>query len=236
MDYSTLRSEISSDIAKDKQLNNEIQKLYKKLVNNTATYADVTEFSKHLGRVTSKTLVKYGIPEEDFGTWAEQIVAPLFRQMQKTSIEASSMVQKLMNETHGLGISPAKVPTDESRITHLVRRFKEASDVKDVSFLVGSDVAENIARGAVTDSIRRNAEQAKEMGIKSYVVREGNGCCAWCDSMTGIYAIGAEPKDFWRVHKDCTCSFEYKYEKTHTRIDFATDKGIRTKLTTDLMK
>lgn len=236
MDYSTLRTQISNDIAKDKQLNAIVGKLREKLKNNTATYTDVTEFSKHLGNVTSKALVKYGIPEEEFGEWAEEIVAPIFRQMQKTSVSASKMVQRLMNETNGLGIAPAEVPTDESRITHLVRRFKEASDIKDVSFLVGRDVAENIARGAVTDSIKRNAEQAKQMGIKSYVVREGNGCCAWCDSMTGIYDIGDVPKDFWRVHKDCTCSFEYKYDKTHTKISFVTDKGLLVKTTTDLMK
>lgn len=225
MDYLTLKKNIQNDITSDKQLNGMILRLRHKLKNETATYNDVTEFAKHLGNITSKCILKYGIPEEELGTYAEEIVAPIYRSMQKTSISASKMVQKLMNETNGFGIAPAEVPPNESRITHLVRRFKEASDVKDVSFLVGKDVAENIARGAVTDSIKRNAEQAKEMGVTAYVVREGNGCCAWCDSMTGIYEIGDEPWDFWKVHKNCTCNFEYKYPGHHSRVSFETQNG-----------
>ena len=226
MDYSTLKKQIASEITKDKQLNVIIRQLKAKINNNTATYNDVVEFSKHLGNVTSKSMLKYGIPETEFDVYAEEIVAPLFRQMQKTSISASKMVQQLLIETNGLGIAPANVPTDESRITHIVQRFKEASDVKDVSFLVGADVAENIARGAVTDSLKANAKQLNDVGFETYVTRSGSGCCAWCDSMTGTYEINSVPNDFWRVHKSCTCSFDYKCKGKHSRITFSTsDNG-----------
>lgn len=234
MDYSTLKKNIQNDISSDRQLNGIILKLRHKLKNETATYDDVTEFAKHLGNVTSKCLLKYGIPEEELGTYAEEIVAPIYRSMQKTSISASKMVQKLMNETNGIGLLPAEVATDESRLVHIINRFKEASSPKDVSFLVGGNVSQNIARGAVTDSIRANARLTSAAGLKSYVRREGNGCCAWCDSMTGIYEIGDEPDDFWRVHRDCTCSFDYKYEGHHSRVSFTTENGIMTKVTENL--
>lgn len=235
MDYLTLKKQISSDIANDKQLNYIVKQLRYKLNNNTATYRDVVEFSKHLGNVTSSCIEKYGIPEEMAGTYAEEVITPIFRQMQKTSISASKMVQQLLNDTNGIGLLPAEVATDESRLIHIVERFKEASDIKDVSFLVGADVAENIARSAVTDSLRANAKLLDDAGFESYVTRSGSGCCAWCDSMLGTYPINDVPKDFWRVHKSCTCSFDYKCKGKHSRITFSTsDDGIISKNTEDL--
>lgn len=235
MDYSILMQNIQNDIKSDKQLNDITNQLIIKLRKNTATYNDVTEYSKHLGNVTSKYLMKYGIPEEEIGIYAEEIVAPIYRSMQKTSITASKKVQQLLNDTNGIGIAPANVATDESRISHIVTRFKETSNIEDVSFLVGENVAENIARGAVTDSLKANAKQLDDVGFETYVTRSGSGCCKWCDSMTGTYPINDVPSDFWRVHKDCTCSFDYKCKGKNSRITFTTsDSGKLTKNTEEI--
>lgn len=224
-DYLNLRAEILSDIQSDPQVKAAVKELNNKIKNGNAKYADAVDLSKSLGRTTSKYLKANSVEVTDelLGEFADEVMAPVYRAMQNTSLAASKEVQRIFNKKAGLGINPVDVKNDESRLTHIVDRFKEAESLDTVSFLMGEGVAENIARGAVTDSLRANASAMDRAGMKSYIIRQGSGCCKWCADVAGTYAIDDAPKDVWRFHKGCTCTLEYKANNKHTKITFNTD-------------
>lgn len=237
MDYLTLKQQVLNEIKNDNSIKIQLSNLQKKINAGTATYQDVTILSKRLGGVTASKLKANSIDinAESLGAYADEVLLPIYSAMQSTSIVASKQVQRIYNKKAGFGLEPAEVSTDVSRLKHIAKRFKEASDFEDVSFLIGQDVAENIARGAVIDSLKANAEQFEDAGIETYVTRDGVGCCEWCESMTGVYEVSNVNDDFWRVHKNCTCTFEYKTRNKRTRITYSTsDDGKLTKNTTKL--
>lgn len=235
-DYSDLKQQILNDIRKDSALKTDIGKFNQKIRDKSATYDDAVKLSKSIGDTTSKCLKAsaVNVTNETLAEYAEEIIQPVYTALQSTSLSASKQVQAIFNDQVGIQMNPADVKPNASRIKHIVDRFKEASLFDDVSFLLGEAVAENIARGAVTDSLKENAKQYDAAGFETYVIREGSGCCAWCDEMTGKYSLDELPNDFWRVHKDCTCSFEYKAKNTHTKITYSTNKGVITKNTTNI--
>lgn len=236
-DYLNLRAEILSDIQSDTQVKAAVKELNNKIKNGNAKYSDAVDLSKSLGRTTSKYLKANSVEVTDelLGEFADEVMAPVYRAMQNTSLAASKEVQRIFNKKAGLDINPVDVKNDESRLTHIVDRFKEAESLDTVSFLMGEGVAENIARGAVTDSLKANAKAMDSAGLDTYVIREGHGCCAWCAEVAGTYPINDVPTDFWRVHKGCTCTIEYKSRNKHTKITFSTDdKGKLKKNSKDL--
>lgn len=216
---------IKENISSDTRLREKI-KIFKDKVNNrTATYDDAVKLSKYVGDITSEYLVRNGLPDELLGEWAQDVIVPLYRDLQGTSLTAAEQVQEIFNQQMGIGLNPADVNPDSSRLLHIAKRFEEATEGSEVSFLLGKDVAENIAWGAVNDSMRQNARQMSSAGLETYVTRKGGAsCCPWCASISGTYALNDLPDDFWAVHKDCTCSFEYKSRNSHTRITYSTGK------------
>lgn len=231
-EYSELKQQILSDIKRDTRLaSNGIKQ---KIANKTVTYDDAVKYSKAIGDAAGKALERYknDVVEEALTEYAEEVLAPVYRAVQNSTLTASRQTQQTFLDNMGLGISPVNVKPDESRIAHMIARFRNATSFDEVAFLLGSDVAENVARGSVTDSIKQNADFMDSAGIEVSYTRSGVGCCAWCDSMTGTYARGELPDDFWRVHKDCTCSFDIKARNSRTRITYSTSDGKITKNTT----
>lgn len=236
-DYSILKTQILNEIKSDPELKSALAELNTKIKAGSAKYSDVVSLSKKMGSITSNHLQTNAVQITDglLGEFADEVLAPVYRSMQKTSLAASKQVQRLFNKKMGLGLNPADVPTDESRLMHIAERFKEAESLDTVAFLYGKGVAENIARGAVTDSLRANARALNDAGVETFVIREGVGCCAWCETVVGTYAIDDAPDDFWKTHKGCTCSIEYKSKNTHTRVTYHTDdKGDLRKSTKDI--
>lgn len=234
-DYSNLRNQLLNDLSKDKNVQQSVSIINKKLKTGKATFNDVTKLAVALSKPTSKGLSD-NVPVGDMVAYAEEVVAPVYTASQRTVLAAGKKVQKGMLKRANLGIEPADVLEDKSRIVHIVGRFRAAESIDTVAFLLGEDVAENILRGAVTDTISENARNLNNMGFETYVTRsDGAGCCDWCASKVGTYKIGDLPDDFWAVHKGCSCTFEYKTKDTHSRIAFETnDKGKMKKVTEEL--
>lgn len=234
-DYSTLRLQILDEIKKDTSPS--VRTLSTKIKNNTATYDDAVKFSKALGDATSKALEKYSgaVVDEALAEYAEVVLAPIYRSMQSTGLEASKLIQQIYNDKAGFGFAPVNVARDESRIVHMVSRFREATSFDEVAFLLGKDVSQNIARASVTDTMRSNANFMSNAGIEVTYTRIGTDCCPWCAEVSGTYTRDELPDDYWKVHKDCTCVFEYKARNTHTRTTFSTGSdGKITKNTTNI--
>lgn len=234
-DYSTLRTQVLNEISQNKEVVQAVKSFNKKIKYGNAKFSDVSTIARKMSKATSSGLAR-NMVDNDLLEYANQVIAPVYRKGQRTMIEASKQVQKGMNNRAKVGMNPAEIENDESRILHIVNRYKEAASIDDVAFLVGEDVAENILKGAITDSIKGNAKQFEDAGFDTYINRsDGAGCCEWCASKVGTYKLNELPEDFWAVHKNCSCVFEYKANGKHSKITFETgEKGELKKNTEEL--
>lgn len=223
--YLELKNLVQNDIRKDIQLIRVGRNINTKIKSGTAKYKDAFMFSKAIGKATGNALEFHSdvISDDTLIEFATIVLVPTFRSMQNSSLKIAKQIQKIYNVNAQFGFNPVDVEPDEDRLQNIIKRFYEAETFKDVSFLLGKDVAENISRAAVTDSFKKNAEFMDSAGIETYVTRNGFNCCAWCEAMTGTYTIDNIPDDFWRVHKDCTCEFDYKTKNSHTKMTFSTN-------------
>lgn len=228
MDYSTLKQQIVDDIKEDSSASS---KALKKMVDDkTATYQTAAEYSKMLGDSISKSIEKNiadGVPEEDLGKFASEVLAPIYRQGQNTMLNACKSIQQNYNEDAEINLKPAEVKRDESRIQHMVERFEEAEKFEDVEFLTNANTTRSITRGAVQDSIRTNSKTHSDAGLKIRISRsDGSGCCDWCSSVVGTFeSFDALPDGFWGIHRGCNCVIDYRVGNTRDRIRFDTDEN-----------
>lgn len=235
MDYSTLKQQIVDEIVKSSA--EDVNALRQLIKNKSANYQTVAEFSKVFGDTVSKCINKYtveGITEEELAAFASKCLAPVYKSAQNTVLNACKRVQQLYNDQAGIGLKPVDVETDESRIQHIIERFNEASNYDEVEFLTNANVARSITRGAVQDSMRRNAKFHEDSGLNIRISRsDGSGCCAWCSTVVGTYdSFDALPDDFWLIHRGCSCVIDYKVGKTHDKIKYITwENGYREKVT-----
>lgn len=241
MDYLTLKQQIADEIRQSPIASVNSKALRQMIQDGSANYQTVAEYSKVLGDVASKSIqrnIAEGIAEEELGAFAEECLAPVYRQCQKTILNACKGVQKIYNEQADIQLNPVDVPSDESRITHIVDRFNEAESFSDVEFLTNSNVARSITRGAVQDSIRSNASFQSKVGLEIKISRsDGSGCCDWCSSIVGTYdSFESLPSDFWKIHRGCSCVIDYRVGKTRDRLSFSTNNGQLSKNTNTLDK
>lgn len=238
MDYSILRQEIIKNIKNNPTAITEVKKMSAVILNKTATYNDVYRFADKLGQITGAELEKAiaSLSEENLEDLAVNIINPVYRNMQATILSAGKSTQRVFNARNGLGLNPADVNTDEDRLKNIENRFKTAAKLDEVKFLTEPYVAKNIAKSSVTDTVKRNADNFNRAGLDVYYIRsDGAGCCDWCSTMVGKYTKDDIPDDFWRVHKGCSCTFEYKVNGTHAKIRYSTDKsGKMSKETEDI--
>lgn len=228
IDYSTLRQELIEEIKSDPKTRAAVQKMSKSIIDNTATYNDAYKLADVLGNTTGTALEKAvaSLGEEELAELAAQVINPVYRNMQNTLLSAGRSVQSIFNDNNGLGVKPVNVKNDEDRLNNILKRFSEAENFEKVKFLTQPYVAENIAKSAVTDSVKRNADNFDRAGLEvEYIRSDGAGCCSWCSGIVGKYTKDNLPSDFWRVHKGCNCTFEYKVGGTHTKIKYGTDKN-----------
>lgn len=240
MDYSILKQQILNDIKSDQEGIRNAEIIKTEIKNNNASYVDAGEYSKTLGDSVSKNIQKNipegGIPAEELGTFADECLAPVYRESQKTMLNLCNGIQKNYNQNAGIGLNPVNVKQDESRIEHIIERFDEAEDYEEVKFLTGENVARSITRGAVTDCIRENAKFHEDSGLKTRISRsDGSGCCNWCAGLVGTYdSIDKLPSDFWAIHRNCNCVIDYNVGKTNAKIKFKTQNSKTIKETEEI--
>lgn len=229
-DFSSLRNQIFDDIKQNKTVATSQQRINAQLKNGTANYKSAADFSKALGSAVGDSFKKNvtDVPANELGQFAKDVVAPVYSQEQKTMLSVCSKVQKQVNKDADIDINPLEIKQDVSRIRHIVQRFEEASTFAEVSFLLGSNVAQSIARGAVNDSMKDNIDFQEDVGLQTLIVRtDGGGCCDWCASLCGEFNSRAElPDDFWRIHRNCSCVIDYRVGKTNQKIKYTTNKMV----------
>lgn len=238
MDYSILKQQIAEEIKRSPRAITNSRALKLMLKNKTATYNTVAEYSKVLGDVASASIARNiaeGIADDELAAFAQECLAPIYRQCQDTMLNACTNVQTLYNEQAGISLKPVAVQRDESRIAHIIDRFNEAETFDAVKFLTNANVARSITRGAVNDSMKANSKFQSDSGLKTRISRsDGAGCCEWCATMVGTYdSVDKLPSDFWRIHRGCTCVIDYRVGKTNNRLSFKSNNNGRLEKVTE---
>lgn len=200
-------------------------------------YSTVQEFAERYGGILAD---KFGICFDgyEFITLEEaaELIRPTLENAYRLVSGNSAVVQRTLNKNAGIGLNAVIPDVDEYRIDNLIEKLTGGS-LEDTGFLLAKDAMQNYARSAVTDTIKVNAAVHKEAGLKSYIERDpGFGCCDWCDSVAGRYEYGKQPKDFFSVHKCCTCRILFMPTKRNwQKITYRKDEsGKLRKITEDI--
>lgn len=215
MDYSTAYQTAKNNVRKNKAVI-----VANSVAKNKPSFNNSYKLSKQLGKAISGELMNIagGLDESDsLEEFSRMVVAKMYSDGQKSMLEVSRRAQAEVLKNANIGLSPVNVGQDINRLNHIIERFANAESLEDVIFLCSDSVAQNILKSAVSDVIRQNADELWEAGFETVLTRDTNGsCCKWCDEMSGAYARGSEPADFWKAHKDCTCTFGYQCRTTGT--------------------
>lgn len=214
-----------------------LKDLQKLIDGGRADYATMQTFAERYGGILAS---KFGVCFDgyEFITLdeANSLVSPTLRNAYQMITGNAAIVQHQLNKNAGIGMNAVIPDVDEFRIENLINKLTGAP-LKDTDFLLGKDAMENYARSAVTDSIKVNAAVQKSAGLKSYIERDpGFGCCDWCNEVAGRYEYGDQPKDFFKVHKSCTCRILFMPSKRNwQKITYQKDvNGKLRKITEDI--
>lgn len=187
--------------------------LWEKIKEGKATWSDAKAYAVRVGAKWSSLFETKFKDTTDFAEYVEDIEKSLNKVYSESAYYTKSL-QKQVNNKAKIGMNPVEPKMEQERIDNFIDKLI----VGDALWLFGKDAIGNIAESAVAETIEYNARTQKEFGIKPYIERDtGAGCCEWCESLAGRYVYGEQPKDFFAVHKDCTCVFTYEPIKAPTQ-------------------
>lgn len=134
-------------------------------------------------------------------------------------------VAKLINEGAGISFNGVVAEDNTDMVQNLI--YKLADDVlSNTQWLLQENVINGLQRSGTMDTRSKNASFTQKAGVSVVVKRTGGArCCEWCSRQTYSGDLDKAPKNFWKVHDNCTCSIEYKPLNTRaTRITYRTTK------------
>ena len=178
------------------------------------TYTEVNELSIEVGDLLAKTfqenLSAEILPDgRMYYNIAKRTVEPMMINNYDIITDNAAIVQEILNKQAGMGIK-AQVPVlNQSRIDGIIDRLDEAEFFDDIKWILDEPI-KNFTQAIVDDSVEKNAEFHKELGLEPKIIRiaEAN-CCDWCDEIDGVYEYPDVPDDIYRRHRYCRCTVEY---------------------------
>lgn len=206
-------------------------------------FVNASMYSNSIGAKASSVLEEF-IPnalDNELITLEESkaIIGTVMKRSSNLCLEASVKAQNLLNEEQKIGLQTKRPNLEEinSRILNLTKKYASYEDHAEGDWLLKKPVQENFTKSVVVDTLKQNCKLHSAAGIttRSYIKRQGVGCCDYCKSLVGEYEIGKAPDEIWSFHKGCTCSIEYVTPFRKEKITFETDENGRTaKITEDI--
>lgn len=245
--YDELLAEFKEWVQTDKN----VKKLWELNNKGNATYIHADMYAQGIARKWSQLLTdNYGTKASDWikeynnatqkGGFEsiEDLAAEISKAYQKAYAESAyyaKNAQNGINAKNRIGMRAIEPKLDNDRLRNLFDKLIDTDTTEEMrEHLISKKALDSIARSGVTDTIQANARLQSKAGLHAYVSRDASaGCCKWCDSIAGVYEYGTQPDDFWAVHGDCNCKFEYKPSRTAKTdyINFETSNGKMRKVT-----
>ncbi len=205
-----------------------IKKLYAKVRDGTATYAEANDFAIEVGKILAyaynKNLSSATLPDKKmFYNIAQRIIEPTMKNNYSLITDVTEQVQKSLNAEAGIGIKPIIPELNEDRIRGIVDRISNEDVFDEIKWILGEPIV-NFSQSIVDDSIKVNAEFHHRAGMRPKIVRKVSGnCCEWCRAIAGTYYYDEElPDDIYRRHQRCRCTVDYvpgngKIQNVHSK-------------------
>lgn len=197
------------------RLDSEVLKsLLSKLESKSAGYLDANEYAIELGEILSKALRGYVRPSNlPDGKMYYNIAKRLLTETLGRNFELISgyaqQVQKNLNEEAKIGLRVQVPELNQDRIAGLVNRISSEAEFSQIAWILKEPIV-NFSQSIIDDSIQKNAEFQKKVGLAPVIERHSTGhCCDWCQSLVGKYLYGEEPLGFYRRHQHCQCTIDY---------------------------
>ena len=197
------------------RLDSEVLKsLLSKLQSKSAGYLDANEYAIELGEILSKAL-KGSISPSNLpdGKMYYNIAKRLLTETLGRNFELISgyaqQVQQNLNDEAKIGLKVQVPELNQDRIDGLVNRISSEAEFSQIAWILKEPIV-NFSQSIIDDSIQKNAEFQKKVGLAPIIERHSTGhCCDWCQSLVGKYLYGEEPLGFYRRHQRCRCTIDY---------------------------
>lgn len=197
------------------RLDSEVLKsLLSKLHSKSAGYLDANDYAIELGEILSKALrgsiSSSNLPD---GKMYYNIAKRLLTETLGRNFELISgyaqQVQKNLNDEAKIGLKVQVPELNQDRIVGLVNRISSEAEFSQIAWILKEPIV-NFSQSIIDDSIQKNAEFQKKVGLAPVIERHSTGhCCDWCQSLVGKYLYGEEPLGFYRRHQHCQCTIDY---------------------------
>ena len=203
------------------------------------TLEDVQKFSEHLGEAASKALLDtVGADVLTDERLKREVTSRLVRPMLEQNFDniqaEANRVQKVIDESDGIGLNAVNVAFPEDRAAGLVDKVNESESVEEAQSYFGEPVV-NFHMHGYDSWVQANAGFRADAGMESKIIRRGHfGMCAWCAALAGTfeYGGGRMPKDVFRRHRNCRCVVLFTSERgkvrdVHSKVEYSTIRDAR---------
>ena len=203
------------------------------------TQEDVQKFSERLGEATSKALLDTVgadvlTDEELKREVTSRLVRPMLEQNFDNIQTEANRVQKIIDESDGIGLNGVNAAFPEDRAAGLVDKVNESESVEEAQSYFGEPTV-NFHMHGYDSWVQANAKFRADAGMESKIIRRGHfGMCAWCAALAGTFEYGGDdmPKDVFRRHRNCKCVVLFTSERgkvrdVHSKIEYSAIRDAR---------
>lgn len=217
--------------------NKNIESVYKKVRNGTATYTEAHAFADEVGTILAKVFDLH-IDAAELDETALYIVENMLTQNVRLTAAVCEGVQDNLNAVAGVGLKP-KAPNAAALSDRVKRTVQGVVDVptKDNAAAMLSSNAKTLTLAVVDNWVKTNAEFQAKAGLNPVIVRTWDGvrgshdtqhtdkCAEWA----GVFEYGTEPKEVYIRHRGCGCMVTYYPDKASKGRITALAKGEKDK-------
>lgn len=219
METNRLAREMLKEFGKEARGNKTANAILSKAENGKGTQLDAFKYSTSIGNILAdvvKRYIKASNLEDGFLDFdkAMATIYPLIENAHGMVGDVFKSIQEAIDRANGMHLTASVADLDKEKAKDLMLKMAQVfeTDKEEFERLVNGTIP-NIVESFYDDDLDLNAEERAQLGLTTYIIRDGSNCCPWCDELTGKYRYGEEPVDIYRRHLNCNCTVTYVSEK-----------------------
>lgn len=226
----SIRVSISNAFDKSPQL----ERVYKRIRDGTATYEDAHKFAVELSNIMCRVLWNYS-HELNGDELSGNLLKELLTKHGSLTDSVCEAVQLTLNDVAGVGLNAVVPPLNTDRVEGIITAMGKIEDKESILKSI-EEPFKTCALSHVDAWVKANAEFQKKVGLDPFVARKFEGAhydakskkmrvCKFCSDLAGVYKYHEEPKDFYVRHLGCRCTVLYYPDKNSMGRITALTKG-----------
>lgn len=200
-----------------------VKRIYKKIVDGTATYSDMQILSslvaKHIYKSTEKAYINAlesgKLPNDKlYENIVDKTMRPTLKDGHGLIVEACGDVQTDLNRKSGIKLNAVEPALNINKVDGLIYQIANTNNVR-LSTTVLGGLIDTFCRSIVDDYVHANLEFQRESGLRPQISRtrgaNSNSKCEYCAALvyTGDYKGPGMPAEIFRRHRYCHCNVLY---------------------------